>query len=132
MSGEVKVMIVEDSNTVRYEVRLILNKIGINLVEVANELGMFIKIEEYGKIVDLIIMDLTLQYENGFDLIKKLKGIDKYKNIPVLVLTDHADKDSVVQAKELAVAGYIRKPINRDELVKRVTSILGDTAKDLV
>lgn len=119
-----KVMIVEDSHTVRYEVKLILEKIGISLVEVANGLGMFNVIEEYGKHVDLVIMDLTLKRENGFDLIRRLKMSEKYQNIPVLVLTEHADKANVIQAKELGVSGYLRKPIKKDELVERVTKLL--------
>ena len=124
MSTQKKVLIVEDSNTVRYEVRLILQKIGVEVIEVANGLGMFNVIEEYGKPVDLVIMDLTLKSENGLDLIKRLKD-GNYKHIPVIVLTEHADKDSVIRAKELAVSGYLRKPIDRAELVGRVSGILG-------
>ena len=124
MELEKRVMIVEDSNTVRYEVKLILDKIGITLIEAANELGMFNMMEEYGKCVDLLIMDLTLKRENGFDLIKKLREIEKYRNIPVIVLTERADKDSVLKAREMEVAGYLRKPIQKDELIERVKSIL--------
>jgi len=60
---------------------------------------MLNSMEEYGKCVDLVIMDLTLKYENGFDLIKKLRSSEKYGEIPVLVLTEHADANSVLTAK---------------------------------
>lgn len=83
------------------------------------------KIEEYGKITDLIIMDLTLQYENGFDIVKELKEADKYKDIPILVLTEHADKVNVLKARELGVSGYLRKPIKSQEFTGKVKSILG-------
>ncbi|MDP4095142.1 MAG: response regulator [Bacillota bacterium] len=124
MSYGKKVMIVDDSNTVRYEVRLLLKKIGITLVEVANSLGMNNAIDEYGKTVDLIIMDLTLKEENGFDLIKSIKASPNYGDIPILILTEHANKENVLIAKELGVSGYIRKPINKDELIDRVSKIL--------
>ena len=124
MSAEKRVMIVEDSHTVRYEVKLILKKIGIVLVEVANGMGMFNVIEEYGKSVELIIMDLTLKQENGLDLIESLKSRDKFKNIPVLILTEHANVENVLRAKELGVVGYLRKPIQKDELIGRVKSLL--------
>jgi two-component system, chemotaxis family, chemotaxis protein CheY len=124
MPVEKKVMIVEDSHTVRYEVKIILDKIGVTLVEVANGMGMFNVIEEYGKSVDLIIMDLTLKKENGFDLIRQLREMDKYKEIPVLILSEHANKDNVLLAKELGVLGYLRKPIQKDELIDRVKSII--------
>ncbi len=125
MSLEKRVMIVEDSNTVRYEVKLLLKKIGVVLIEVANSIGMYNAIEEYGKIVDLIIMDLTLKNENGFDLIKSLKSSERYNNIPVLILTEHADRDNVLTAKDIGVEGYLRKPINGTELLERVSKILG-------
>lgn len=124
MANRARVMIVDDSPTIKYEVRVLLNKIGADVVEVSNELGMFMKIEEYGKIVDLIIMDISLEYGNGFDLIKKLKSIDKYKDIPVIVLSAHADANSVLTAKKLGVAGYVRKPIRIDEFLTRMGNIL--------
>lgn len=119
-----RVMIVDDSHTVRYEVRLILEKLEITMVEVANSIGMLNLIEEYGKCVDLIIMDVTLKYENGLELIEKLKTIDKYKAIPIVVLTQHSAIDYVLKAKELGVNGYLKKPIQKDDLVMRVSSIL--------
>ncbi len=125
MFTEKKVMIVEDSYTVRYEVKLILEKIGINVVEVANGLGMHNLMEEYGKCVDLVIMDLNLKHESGFELIQALKASERYKKIPVLILTEHANKDNVIKAKQLGVFGYLRKPIQKDELLTRVESILG-------
>lgn len=125
MPQDFKVLIVEDSPTVRHEVRLILNKIDISVIEVVNKLGLFLKIEEYGKVADLIIMDLTLQYENGFDIVEELKKVDKYKDIPILVLTEHADKVNVLKARELGVSGYLRKPIQSQEFIGKVKNILG-------
>ena len=127
-----KILIVEDSPTVRYEVRLIVQKMGITLVEAANEIGLFTMIEEYGKCVDMVIMDLTLKYENGFDLIQKLKSSQRYANLPILVLTEHADVNNVLKARELGVSGYLRKPIQKDELIGRVTGILSAEKKQPV
>jgi len=124
MTSARRIMIVEDSPTVRYQVKLMLEKLNIILVEAANEVGMFNLMEEYGVRVDLIIMDLTLKNENGLDLIKKLRDSENYMDIPVLILTEHADMNSVLKARELGVSGYLRKPIQKDELVDRIQGIL--------
>ena len=124
MFTDKKIIIVEDSYTVRYEVKLILEKIGITVVEAANKLGMNNRIEEYGKCVDLVIMDLNLKNENGFDLIETLSDSEKYKNIPVLVLTENASKENVLKARKLGVSGYLKKPIQKDELINRVKAAL--------
>ncbi|MCX7922673.1 MAG: response regulator [Clostridia bacterium] len=121
-----KIMIVDDSDTVRFQVKMILDNLGVRLMEAANEIGMLNGIEEYGSCVDLVIMDLTLKNENGFDLIKKLKDNQKYKDIPVLILTEHVEPGNVLQAKGLGVSGYLRKPVQKDDLLSRVKVILGN------
>ncbi|MFZ5354261.1 MAG: response regulator [Bacillota bacterium] len=121
---EKKVIIVEDSPTIKYELRLLFKQLNIVPLEAGGELGLFMQIEQYGKLADLIIMDLTLKEENGFDLIKKLKDDTRYNQIPIIILTEHADVNSVLTAKTLGVAGYIRKPIIRDEFIKKVREVL--------
>lgn len=125
MDSGKKVMIVEDSPTIRHFVKLLLENLGVQLVEVGSEWGMMTKIDEYGKLVDLILMDITLKYENGFDLIKKLKENPKYREIPVVVLTEHADREHVLRAKDLGVVGYLRKPLDKEDFLARVAKILG-------
>ena len=108
----------------RFEVKLLLQQIGLELVEAGGELGLFMQIEQYGRLADMVIMDLTLKEENGFDLIKKLKEDERYSGIPVVVLTEHADMQNVITAKQLGVDGYIRKPIVKDDFLNKVSDIL--------
>lgn len=121
-----KVIIVEDSPTVRYEVKLLLQKLNAELIEVGSEIGLFMKIDEYNQQTDLIIMDLMLKHENGLDIIEKLKAHEKHKDIPVMILSEHSEMQSVLKAKKLAVSAYIIKPINKDDFIKRVTSIFDE------
>lgn len=120
LESEKKIIIVEDSPTVRMEVKLLLKQIGIIPVEVGGEIGLFMKVDEYGKLADLIIMDLTLKSESGFELIAKLKDDNRYSDIPIVVLTEHADAKNVIRAKELGVDDYIRKPINRNSFLEKI------------
>lgn len=124
MSNEKVVLIVEDSPTVRYQVKSLLKQSGIGLREAGGEIGLFNLIEEYRKLADLIIMDLTLKDEDGFQLIKKLKAHSTYKDIPIFVMTEHADIKHVLTARELGVDGYIRKPINKDIFMAKISEIL--------
>lgn len=124
MNMEKTILIVEDSPTIKYQVRIILQQVGLTLLEAGGELGLFNQVEQYGKLVDLVIMDLTLKDEDGFDLVKKLKANPNYSSIPIVILTEHADAKSVLTARELGVEGYIRKPIVRDEFLKKLKEIL--------
>ncbi|MDQ2084921.1 response regulator [Herbivorax sp. ANBcel31] len=120
--GKVAV-VVDDSASIRREVKAILEKQGMTVRIAGSEFGMFNSIEEYGKKADLIIMDLNLNNEHGFDLISKLKNTSRYNDINVLVLTQYADLDNVKQAKNLGVEAYLRKPIDAKELSTKIKSI---------
>ncbi len=118
------VLIVDDSPSIRREVRVILQKEGITVREAGTEFGMFNTIDEYGEVADMILMDLTLVETTGFDLVAKIRSVERFKNIPVIMLTQHSDRTNVLKAKNLGIQGYIVKPINSQILVERVKKAL--------
>lgn len=115
-----RILIVEDSLTVVEQMRLFLRNENYKVTHAGSEFGMYQMIEEYGKVVDLIIMDLTLKNENGLDLIDNLRKNEKYSKLPVIVVTEHAQVDFILRAKELQVSDYIRKPITKETFIKRI------------
>ncbi len=54
-------------------------------------------------------MDLSLKDEYGFDLIKILRQNNKYKEIPILVLTEDAERETVITEKKNWSAGVFEK-----------------------
>lgn len=119
-----KILIIEDSSTMRLKLKMMLEKEGATLVEAGSEWGMFAKIYEYGVLVDLIIMDLVLSSEDGLKLISKLKEAPLYKDIPVIILTEKVEVDSILAAKELGIKNYLRKPIKKEALISRIINAL--------
>ena len=117
------VLVVDDSPSIRREVKVILEKDGYTVREAGSEFGMLSSIEEYGIKADMVLMDLTLNDESGFDLVNRLRAADKYRNIPVIILTEHSDRDNVFMAKMVGVQGYIVKPIKADLLRERIRSV---------
>lgn len=126
LSGK-KILIVEDSRTIRLQIKMMLEKEGVIISEAGSEWGMFNKIEEYGIVVDLIIMDLVLNYEDGLTLIDNIKMNDKYKNIPIIILTEKVDVTSILKAKNLGVKSYLKKPVKKSELISRLNSVFENT-----
>ncbi len=74
-----RILIVEDSPTVVEHIKIMLKNSNVKVFNAGSEFGMMQSIESYGKLVDLILMDLTLKTENGMDLIRNLRANDKYK-----------------------------------------------------
>lgn len=94
-----KILIVDDSISFRQIIKTMLNDTGAVICEAGSEFGMYNLIDEYGTLVDIIIMDLSLKYENGLNLIKKLREIHRYKDIPVIIITQHTSKHYVLKQR---------------------------------
>ena len=61
--------------------------------------------------IDILLVDWNMPKLNGLDLVKTIRQIEKYKNIPVLMITSEAAKYNVMEALKAGVSDYIVKPI---------------------
>lgn len=113
------VLIVDDAIAIRKQVKAILEKEGCVVREAGSEIGMFNALEEYGRKADLVLMDLNLNTANGFDLIGRMRAVELYREIPVMILTEYADRENVAIARLASVKGYLVKPIEPALLVTR-------------
>ncbi len=73
---------------------------------------------------DLILLDIVMQGMNGYEVLKVLKGNDKTKNIPVIMLTAKAEIADRVNGLKEGAADYILKPFEPDELIARINTQL--------
>ncbi len=69
---------------------------------------------------DIILLDVMMPEMNGYDVCKKLKENDKWKNIPVIFLTAKTEVDDIVAGFDAGGVDYISKPFNSRELIARV------------
>jgi len=76
----------------------------------------------YKNVYDIYLFDVNLPYENGFDLLKKLR--DSGDLTPTIFLTSRDDKSSLVQGFDVGADDYMKKPIDLDELLLRVQALL--------
>ncbi len=80
---------------------------------------------------DLILLDVMMRTETeGFNVAQKLKSGDKTKDIPIFMLTAIEDRTGMEFAGEvgesfLPVDQYVTKPIDPDELLKKIKTLLG-------
>jgi CheY-like chemotaxis protein len=73
---------------------------------------------------DLILLDLNLPKKDGREVLKELKEDSNLKNIPVIVLTTSTAENDILRAYELHVNAYVTKPIDFNEFMKVVGSIV--------
>jgi len=117
------ILIVDDSETNLVLLEAILEDDGF-YVETAYNVK---EAEELLKttIPQLILLDLLMPNENGFDLLRKLKANSELKNIPTIIVTAFANNENKIIAKDLGAADIIEKPINIPDFLDKVYKALG-------
>lgn len=77
-----------------------------------------------GRPIDLLITDLNMPVMNGIELVKNVRGLDKYKLIPILMLTTEQNKEKRKMADEVKVTSWVQKPFNFEQFLKIVQRCL--------
>jgi len=129
MSDKKKILIIDDDQDYGEALKIVLASNGFHVDHLLNIQDGRKSIEE-GR-PDLIILDVMMdKHTDGFDLCYKLKHDEKYKNIPILMVTAVTDKTGFKFSPEtdgeyLQADGYVSKPIPASELLLRVKKLIG-------
>lgn len=77
---------------------------------------------------DAIILDAMMPVIDGSEVLRRLRATPEYANIPVIMLTARKQERDIISALELGANDYVVKPFIPDELLIRISRLLGDTA----
>lgn len=84
---------------------------------------MYLQEVDHDSLPKLIVTDLYLPGITGDEFLKDLKKMDKYKHIPVIVLSSAKTPKEIEQYKEMGAVDYLVKPSGYDEYVKVAAEI---------
>jgi two-component system cell cycle response regulator DivK len=87
---------------------------GYEVVEYANALPH----------IDLILMDIRLPYEDGYEALQKIRASKRLKDIPVLAVTAYAGDEQMGRAKSAGFNGFLGKPLNPDLFSEQVRQMI--------
>lgn len=73
---------------------------------------------------DLIILDLMLPGMDGHHVCRLLKFDEKYRNIPVIILTAKGQKEDQEIAKEVGADAFLTKPVDFKELLDKIKELI--------
>jgi len=124
-----KILIVDDDPDIVESMRVVLESRGYSVCSaVSGEEGLKVTRQESP---DLIVLDVMMpDGMDGFEVAREIKQDPKMKHIPILMLTAIKDKTGLDFQKEvgdkdwLPVEDYCSKPLNHDELLKKVSKLL--------
>lgn len=101
------VLLVEDNDFIRNMYQLKLAKADLMVVEAVDGKMALEKLEQQKP--DIVLLDLMMPNVGGIEVLKALKKKNLIPNMPVIVLTNVMDPQTVAQAKELGARDYIVK-----------------------
>ncbi len=118
-----KILVVDDSPLEMARFREILGKHGFEVIEAFNGEEGCAKAVEY--LPDVILMDIVMPEMNGFQATRKITRDEATAHIPVIIVSTKDQETDRVWGKRQGAREYLVKPINEDELVGVIRSVLG-------
>lgn len=120
---ESSILIVDDDADIRAELKEYLCSNGFVVHEAANRQSALQKIS--GEDIDLIVLDLWIGKDNGFDVLRELR---QAYSTPCMMVTAHDEATDKVVGLELGADDYVVKPFNLRELLARIRALLRRSA----
>ena len=117
------ILIVEDNPVNARLITLMLHAEGYQTVLAGNGKEGLTKVSETPDI-QMIITDYMMPEMDGLEFIGKVKALQAFNHIPIIVVSAHADLETVKQAKCLHCDGFLVKPIDKRQLIKQVGQLL--------
>jgi two-component system chemotaxis response regulator CheY len=111
-----KILVVDDSATVRQQVGLALTQAGFDILEAVDGMDGVEKMNHANDIA-LVICDVNMPRMNGLEMLEKVSAERKGAMIPVVMLTTEGQPELVERAKRAGAKGWIVKPFKAELLV---------------
>lgn len=119
-----RVLVVDDSLTVRRGLQLLLEKAGYTVALAADgEEALEILAKE--GVVDLVITDLNMPRLDGLELTRRIRSLPGCRFVPVLLLTTEAQVAKKEEGKQAGATGWIVKPFQPEQLLNLLQKLLG-------
>jgi CheY-like chemotaxis protein len=117
------ILIVEDNPVNARLLQLMLTAQGYQTVVARNGNEALAAVPEIPDL-QLIITDYMMPEMDGFEFIAKVKALPTFHHVPILVASAHTDLETVKRAQSVQCDGFLAKPINKTQLIKRVKHLL--------
>ena len=106
------VLIVDDSRIMRNTVKSVFSGMGISCTfieagdgeEALRQMGIYQ--------IDLVLLDWNMPRLSGIDFLKKVRSMDQYITLPIIMVTSESAKFNVIEALKNGATDYITKPVN--------------------
>lgn len=121
------ILIVDDCGTTRRILSYMVKGAGYTPVLASNGLEALEKLAVHE--ISLVLTDMNMPGMDGIELTSQIKGDERYRDLPVIMLTTEAGEDDKKLGMEAGVDLYITKPVTSERLVSEIKKFLPDDTK---
>ena len=122
MNKNLKILVVDDFSTMRRIIKNLLNELGYNDITEADDGKTAWPMLQTGSF-DFVVTDWNMPGMAGIDLLKAIRGDERLKVLPVLMVTAEAQREQIIEAAKAGVSGYIVKPFTCATLKEKLDKI---------
>lgn len=115
-----KILVVDDSVSMRQMISIILTGAGHEVVEAVDGNDGLTKLSED---LSAVITDYNMPNMGGIEFIRSVRGGNVNKSVPILMLTTESEAAKKAEGREAGATAWITKPFNRDSLLSTIDKI---------
>jgi two-component system chemotaxis response regulator CheY len=120
-----KLLVVDDSSTMRRIIKNTLARLGHkDVLEGADGVEGWEQLDANPN-VDMLITDWNMPEMNGLELVKKVRADERFKDLPIIMVTTEGGKAEVITALKAGVNNYIVKPFTPQVLKEKLGAVMG-------
>lgn len=117
-----QILIADDSKSIREVLAFSLINEGYQVLVACDGMDAISFFD--GRTIDLLLTDYHMPNMNGLELISKVREMEAYKHIPMLVLTTENQGSIIKEAKNSGATGWLLKPFNTEKLMQTLRKVI--------
>ena len=118
-----KILTVDDSGSLRQMVAFSLKSAGYEVIEAVDGVDGLDKAKTNA--VDLVLTDQNMPRMDGLGLIRELRSMATYQQVPILMLTTESSDEMKSQGRAAGATGWLVKPFDPQRLIDVVKKVIG-------
>jgi len=120
-----KVLSIDDSRIMRRMIQGTAEVMGMGYLEAGCGAEGLAVLEREAADVAIICLDVNMPGMSGLEFLRKIKADDRFKHIPVMMVTSEACRTSIIDEVKSGAANYVCKPFSQEELAIKMADTLG-------
>jgi len=120
------ILLIEDDMIEVMKLNRVISSLQLNhkITEANNGEQALDLLKQKDNLPDVILLDLNMPKINGIEFLKILKGDERLKYIPTVILTTSNNQRDLLECYKIGIAGYVLKPLKYEDYVSKIEKLL--------